>query len=56
MLVAAPDDATLAYWSEQRSQLRQSETQRSVLTNYVLTIAAAVSGFAIQQARASTYT
>jgi hypothetical protein len=27
MLVAAPDDATLAYWSEQRSQLRQSETQ-----------------------------
>jgi hypothetical protein len=49
MLVAAPDDATLAYWSEQRSQLRQSETQRSVLTNYVLTIAAAVSGFVIQQ-------
>ena len=47
--MAAPDDATLAYWSEQRSQLRQSETQRSVLTNYVLTIAAAVSGFVIQQ-------
>jgi hypothetical protein len=49
MPVAAPDDATLAYWSEQRAQLRQSETQRSVLTNYVLTIAAAVSGFVIQQ-------
>jgi hypothetical protein len=47
--VTAPDDATLAYWNEQRAQLRQSENQRSVLTNYVLTIAAAVSGFVIQQ-------
>jgi hypothetical protein len=47
--VTAPDDATLAFWDEQRAQLRQSENQRSVLTNYVLTIAAAVSGFVIQQ-------
>jgi putative effector of murein hydrolase len=47
--VAAPDDATLAYWNEQRLLLRQSETQRSVVTNSVLTIAAAVSGFVIQQ-------
>jgi hypothetical protein len=47
--VTAPDDATLAFWNEQREQLRQSENQRSVLTNYVLTIAAAVSGFVIQQ-------
>jgi hypothetical protein len=49
MPVTAPDDAALAFWNEQRAQLRQSETQRSVLTNYVLTIAAAVSGFVIQQ-------
>jgi type IV secretory pathway TrbF-like protein len=47
--MTAPDDATLAYWSEHRSQLRQSENQRSVLTNYVLTIAAAISGFVVQQ-------
>jgi hypothetical protein len=47
--MTAPDDATLAFWNEQRAQLRQSENQRSVLTNYVLTIAAAVSGFIIQQ-------
>jgi hypothetical protein len=47
--MTAPDDATLAFWNEQRAQLRQSENQRSVLTNYVLTIAAAVSGFVIQQ-------
>lgn len=39
----------MAYWTEQRAQLRQSENQRSVLTNYVLTIAVAVSGFIIQQ-------
>jgi hypothetical protein len=49
MLLTAPDDATLAFWAEQRAQLRQSENQRAVLTNYVLTIAAAVSGFVIQQ-------
>ena len=47
--MTAPDDVTLAFWNEQREQLRQSENQRSVLTNYVLTIAAAVSGFVIQQ-------
>jgi hypothetical protein len=45
----APDDATLAFWNEQRAQFRQSETQRSVLTNFVLTIAAAVSALVVQQ-------
>ena len=31
-----PHDAVLAYWSEHRDQLRQSENQRAVLTNYLL--------------------
>jgi hypothetical protein len=43
------DDAVLAYWKEHREQLRQSENQRAVLTNYVLVIAAAISGFVVQQ-------
>ena len=47
--MTTPDDVTLAFWNEQREQLRQAENQRSVLTNYVLTIAAAVGGFVIQQ-------
>lgn len=47
--MTAPENAVLAYWSEHRSQLRQSESQRAVLTNYVLAIAAAVSGFVVQQ-------
>ena len=47
--MTAPENATLAYWSEHRSQLRQSESQRAVLTNYVLAIAAAISGLVIQQ-------
>jgi hypothetical protein len=47
--VTAPDDAVLAYWQEHREQFRQSETQRAVLTNYVLVIAAAVSGLVVQQ-------
>ena len=42
-------DAVLAYWKEHREQLRQSENQRAVLTNYVLVIAAAVSGLIVQQ-------
>jgi hypothetical protein len=29
-------EVVLAYWSEQRQQIRQSEDQRAVLTNYVL--------------------
>jgi hypothetical protein len=47
--MTAPENSVLAYWSEHRSQLRQSESQRAVLTNYVLAIAAAVSGFVVQQ-------
>jgi hypothetical protein len=47
--VSAPEDAVLAYWREHREQLRQSENQRAVLTNYVLVITAAISGFVVQQ-------
>ncbi|MCM4082786.1 hypothetical protein [Paractinoplanes hotanensis] len=41
--------AVLAYLNEHRQQLRQSETQRSVLTNYLLAITAGLSGFIVQQ-------
>lgn len=44
-----PEDATLAYWTEHRTQFRQSESQRATLTNYVLAIAAAISGLVVQQ-------
>jgi hypothetical protein len=47
--VSQSEAATLAYWSEHRSQLRQSETQRSQLTNYLLAIAAALSVLIVQQ-------
>ena len=43
------DDVVLEYWKDHREQMRQSETQRGVLTNYVLVIAAAISGFVVQQ-------
>jgi hypothetical protein len=42
-------DTVLAYWREHREQLRQSESQRAVLTNYVMVIVAALSGFIVQQ-------
>lgn len=42
-------DITLAYWREHRAQMRQSENQRAVLTNFVLVITAGISGFVIQQ-------
>jgi len=42
-------ETLLAYWQEHREQLRQSENQRSVLTNYVLIIVAALGGFIAQQ-------
>jgi hypothetical protein len=44
-----PAELVLAYWREHRDQLRQSESQRAVLTNYVLIIVAALSGFIVQQ-------
>ena len=47
--MTTPGDAVLAYWHEHREQFRQSENQRAVLTNYVLVIAAAVSGLVVQQ-------
>ena len=47
--MTASEDVVLAYWSEHREQFRQSENQRAVLTNYVLVIAAAVSGLVVQQ-------
>jgi hypothetical protein len=47
--MAAPDSTVLAYWGEHRAQLRQSESQRAVLTNYVLAVAAALSGLVVQQ-------
>jgi hypothetical protein len=47
--MTAPEDAVLAYWTENRDQFRQSESQRAVLTNYVLAIAAAISGLVVQQ-------
>jgi hypothetical protein len=47
--MAPPDSAVVAYWGEHRAQLRQSESQRAVLTNYVLAVAAALSGLVVQQ-------
>jgi hypothetical protein len=47
--LAEQSDAVLAYWSEHRQQSRQSEDQRAVLTNYVLVIASALTGFIAQQ-------
>jgi hypothetical protein len=41
--------AVLVYWTEQRAQLRQSEDQRAVLTNYVLVIASGLTGLAVAQ-------
>lgn len=48
------ETVTLAYWSEHRDQLRQSETQRALLTNYLLVIAAALSALIAQQRFALT--
>ncbi len=46
--MTAAGDAVLEYWREHREQFRQSENQRAVLTNFVLVIAAALSGFIVQ--------
>ena len=42
-------DVVLACWSEHRQQMRQSESQRAVLRNYIVVIVAAVSEFLVQQ-------
>ena len=41
--------AVLEFWEDHREQMRQSENQRAVLTNYVLLIAIAISGFVVHQ-------
>jgi len=48
------EPAVLAYWTEHREQLRQSENQRAALTNYVLVVTAGLSGFVAQQKFAVT--
>jgi hypothetical protein len=47
--MSEPGETVLAYWTEHRQQMRQSENQRAVLTNYILVIVAALSGFIVQQ-------
>lgn len=47
--MSASEEAVLAYWKEHREQLRQSESQRAILTNYVLVIVAGLGGFIVQQ-------
>lgn len=42
-------DTVLAYWNEHRQQLRQSENQRAIMTNFVLAITAALSALIVQQ-------
>jgi hypothetical protein len=42
-------DAVLAYWNEHRQQFRQSEDQRSTMTNFLLVITAGLSGLIVQQ-------
>lgn len=52
--MADPSDGVLAYWTEQRQQLRQSEDQRSSMTNYLLVITAGLSGLMAQQKYSTT--
>lgn len=47
--MSTPEEAVLAFWKEHREQLRQSETQRSTLTNFLLAIAAGLSALIVQQ-------
>ncbi|WP_027345979.1 hypothetical protein [Hamadaea tsunoensis] len=42
-------EVVLAYWTEHRQQFRQSEDQRSVLTNYLLVITAGLTGLIAAQ-------
>jgi hypothetical protein len=42
-------ETVLAYWKEHREQLRQSETQRSALTNYLLVVTGGLSSLIAQQ-------
>ena len=42
-------DSLLAFWREQRDQMRQSETQRAILTNYILVLVTGSTGLIVQQ-------
>ncbi len=52
--MAISADTVIVYWKDHREQLRQSETQRSTLTNLLLVITAALSALIIQQKFALT--
>lgn len=45
----ASAEAIQLYWKEHREQLRQSENQRSTLTNFLLVIVAALTALIVQQ-------
>jgi hypothetical protein len=47
--VSDPSDIVLAYWSDHRLQVRQSESQRATMTNFILVMTAGLSGLIIQQ-------
>lgn len=47
--VDTSSEVLLAYWIEQRQQLRQSEDQRSAMTNYLLVITAGLTGLIVAQ-------
>lgn len=47
--MSASEEAVIAFWKEHREQLRQSEVQRSTLTNFLLVIAAGLSALIVQQ-------
>jgi hypothetical protein len=43
------EEAVISYWKEHREQLRQSETQRATLTNFLIVVTAALSALVVQQ-------
>ena len=49
MSTADEVETTLAFWKEHREQLRQSETQRSISTNFLLVVTAGLSALIVQQ-------
>jgi hypothetical protein len=52
--MSEPTDGALSYWKDHREQMRQSESQRATLTNYLLAIVAALSALIAQQKFALT--
>ena len=47
--MSTPEGAILVYWKEHREQFRQSEMQRSTLTNFLLVVTAGLSALIVQQ-------